>query len=693
MKFTPIFVMTLSTVLLSSACGGGGNNTSSSTPPSGAVPPSPTPAPSSKTECAMIPEAGQTKPAGWDDAVDFSATQTLRKNVMGNIEGEIRFLQSNLVYPKRNNAESRPHLTAHRSALLLYRPTLDNLSGLSIRITRANGESVDIALSHPFDLAKSDQGSARATDTVVFSKCSWSATVPWQYIEPGMSLTLTAASGETGEIRNTGFEFGPPADIILQSLDIGILTEPSNNPNIHLWTDTNQGERNRLVNDYFQKIPVSQITSAEYAPVYIPEVLLVNGTRYTEKSADTTFDPYEGDLIDLLGRDVFAQGIVRANSGSLYSQPLDFSGDGFFNSVTRPLRMTTLTTMVGNYTNASSGYAQIQVHGYHMAKNGIYLADTKGNELTHEMGHELRIKGHYPGDIESIHSLDSGWHYDLVKQRTIGNLRWHQRGTVEIPSGHSRAAFDPTGHAYNTDAMGGAEVSGTVSELTQHTPFSAKIIQEELTRTAGRISPSNSENFERWDQSSQKYVDWNPDVPMPDKTGIPVTTLVGLFHPSRADGIIYPPMYSNWGNVFSKQKVEMTDPNTSDQCILRLSESNGANTDYRLTNEITSSRLYYNKFHLNLDSARDWQDATLMCRGNDHASAYKVLSSIALPQAPTIRPAITVGREKGFAAEKASGSESVEKVSLKFSPNTNEIPSVLAQHLKANTPLDISAPR
>lgn len=614
--------------LLLSACSGGGGNEPVTVP---ALPPAPPPPPAPTNVCPDVPGSA---PAGWADALDFTGSLPLRENVDGAAGGEVSFLQSIKVFPKRRANERRPHLTMHRSALLLYRPEANDVESVTARIRRGDGDVLSLDLAHPFDIPDTDQVVVEGRPQVRYSKCSWTARVPWDFIEPGMSLELDA-DGRTGEIPAAGFTVDAPHELIAHNLEIGMLVRPEANSFRHLWTADAPDMRDVLAPDYFQKLPISRFTVAEYEPVYFPEVVLQDGTRYTDKSADTTADVFRGDMRELVANRLVGTAINNANVGSIVSA-------GSSEQAPRPERHTTIYTAVGRYTDPVTGDGIIVSHGRTGGVGKLTLQDTARNEYTHEYGHDFELV-HYPDGIEAIHSVEGGWGFDLANNVFIGALKWEAIAMVtSLPVGVSRAPFQDA-YAFNTDPMASGEPNGNTSLFTLHTANSARLIQDHLFSRSGRYNQA-ARRYEIWDRGLSRWVARNESHPRPEERGVPVMTVVGLYDPDgELPAFIYPALYGNYGNVFSANEILMTSPDLNQTCRIRFAAADGSRETFPLADTRFDPDVS-NKFHINLAQAASIQRAELYCRAPDGTDQLLASRDFDPPQGQ-LRPPLTLGPE------------------------------------------------
>lgn len=145
----------------------------------------------------------------------------------------------------------------------------------------------------------------------------WSGVIPWQYIFPGVSFEFQA--GALAGVY-TSPDIGAPGEVLIHTIDIGMLT-----PNRQEFSFQYDDDYHR---QYFQQIPASRLIINEYEPVFWQEIMMPDGTLYTDHSSDTG-GVYDGDLRQRIGKELISLGINNANYG-IYSSP--GTGEGGLNN-------------------------------------------------------------------------------------------------------------------------------------------------------------------------------------------------------------------------------------------------------------------------------------------------------------------------------------------------------------------------
>lgn len=580
------------------------------------------------------PPSPPAKPDYWERAVDYTANLAIAPNLVGDLKGGVAFVQNTLVGPNRADMK-RPLLVTDRAAYLLFFPQAEDHRKLEAIIDDGGGETLTLQLNRPEHGAQSDFNNMDGRPAVVFSKRAWNAVIPWNFMRPGMSMTLRNHDGVEGRLPASTFEFGAPIELVTQHIELGMLLEPSEVP-VNKWTRPGQNISPELALNYFQMVPIAKFVAAQYLPIHLPKVVLPNGNVYTNRSSYTEAGVYKGDMRENIAKGLMSTGINNANVGVTSSH----GGD---QSQPRPYRQTTVHTSAGIYTGKDKQGNEIPqkvVHGLSGGGGQLTLQNTTGNEFSHEYGHDHGL-GHYPGGSLSAHRRDGAWGFDLFKHRLIGNLDWNgKRAESNLP------------YTFGKDAMAGGAPMGPVSVFTLHTPFSLMQIQDKITEQSGVLASEHSSGYARWDAGKQAMIPSTVDTPRPDKIGVPVVTLVGFYDPDpkhEMPSFIYPALYGNWGNVFTPSTIEAHDSELAkSRCWLEVADQNGQTLRFPLQDKRIKPSLM-NQFHVNLPASIRFSRAAVRFRQDGGGDLVLDAREIAPPHGDLPDPVI-VGREHGFTA-------------------------------------------
>jgi len=316
----------------------------------------------------------------------------------------------------------------------------------------------------------------------------WSAVVPWQYVYPGISFQFQA--GTAIGVYNDP-DIGAPGELLLHTIDIGMLT-PNRQEFLFQYSD----EYHR---QYYQQIPASRLIVNVYEPAHWSEIMLPDGTFYTDHSSDEG-GIYSGDLREMIGKELISLGINNANYGIHSSSGI--GGNGLNNRFAAA--QLTAHNSVGNYINGQV------VHGLSGGAGMVTLAKSVGNEFSHEVGHNYGL-GHYPNRFDgSIHrsaeNINSTWGWDSNKNTFIPNFEKSQSGASACYDNKCQQPFD--GHRFGADAMaGGGPLYASTNAFTLYTPYAHDVIQKFLE---GKIvfDKDSSTGARKWNEKTKSMEEW-----------------------------------------------------------------------------------------------------------------------------------------------------------------------------------------
>jgi len=553
-------------------------------------------------------------------------TRAIRNDLSGTLQGMVQFVQSHSVNPNNNDSQNHPDVVAQRQAMLLFTPANETAGGYTVT-ARLNGEELGrLELNHPNLLPKSDYANTDGRSDVVYSKRAFHGVLPWNWMNPGLSLTFSD-DVTSGTLAAQNIEFGAPAELVLHNIRLGLLTDPPRSENHKLIT-----EAVKYTTDYFQTIPVSKLVNAHYQEMKLDKVIIASGKIYDQISDDNG-DVYSGDMRQNVAKEQISTGINEANWGRSSTA----------NRESNP-QLTARITM-----HHAQGYYQngVQAHGLSGGAGIGTLYSSHGNELSHELGHNYGL-GHYPGrngnDVYwAAHHADSGWGYIAHRNRMRANLHWNadNTGITVVDSIKSNEVFANT-YSYNKDAMSGGSVVSAYSAYTHHTGYSANKIQHWM-QPKWIADTQFSSGFKKWQDNQFVEANTAGQYRVPKKVGVPVVTLLGGYDPNvgQQKAVLYPAFVSNYGNVYDLAQANIS----TNECGMDVRFGNGQTDKIALHGSRVQSG-YINKFHINLEAARQPQSATLYCHQN---GVKNVLASVSLPaQLPELQAAVIVGEEYGF---------------------------------------------
>ena len=482
----------------------------------------------------------------------------------------------------------------------------------------------------------------------------WSAKISKEHVNPRMSLVFQ--NGEAiGSIPEV--EVGAPTELVLHTVDIGMLVEPRG---VLRFSDNTECQES-----YFQAIPVSRLIVTQYEPVHFKEIVLSDNTTYTTHSADEG-SVYKGDMREDIGKGLISTGINMANYGihSTFGPSKTANASPYYRSA----NWYTIHNSRGKYANG------VQVHGLSGGGTVVTILKTcmpNKNEQSHEIGHNWA--GHYPnGFFGSVHRpseyFGSSWGWNSDFNLFLPNFRKTVSGDPQCLCKTNKKTGAKTdckcqesffGHKFGKDAMagGGGAMYPSISYFTMHTPFMMYRIQNG-NGTGNNGEGRGLEKFANWDRNSETgMVKWDPDckcmkpwseTPVnrgegkkaltdsrnfedlprkPVEQGVAVATLVGFYDPELTmRTYIYPAMHGSYGNVFASNSEEDINNLSENGCYASVTNANGDEKKFLLKdvrqagkNKNGETGKNMNKFHINVAEAFEPTSVKIYCRGQEIA--------------------------------------------------------------------------
>ncbi|MEZ9523933.1 M66 family metalloprotease [Enterovibrio norvegicus] len=473
--------------------------------------------------------------------LSYNDSRDAQNHLLGNLRGHVNFAQTHTsVMPNGNDDLRHPNLVMDRAAQLLVTPSQYGIHQMWVDVSVEGVHMGRFPMQPPSALADTDQIKTERSK-VVFSHHAWSFPLNWEWMKPGLSLSFSDNRGREGALSSDMLVFGGAPEMVIQNIDIGMLVEPRDRYDMIDRMPT-------LATDYFQKIPVSKLVMADYTPIHLRKVTLPNGKVYTKASEYETPGWHGGDMREYIGKRLFSIGINNANFGVT-----DTAGGNA--SWPRPFSHITAHNSRGKYLakDPDTGVIASKVvqHGGSGGGGIVTLDATRGNEWSHELGHNFG-RGHHPQGY-SVHDMESGWGWDARYNRFIGNLHW-TADPITVDNTNSGESVPPFAGEFRfmREAMGGGEgaLTGLISNYTLEHPIAARVTQDWFNRS-NNLDMNSSTGFVQWDQYSQHYAEVESDFAKPTAKGVPVITVLGIYDPAELNpSQIYPLVYSNYGNLF-----------------------------------------------------------------------------------------------------------------------------------------------
>lgn len=339
-------------------------------------------------------------------------------------------------------------------------------------------------------------------NAITYASNTWSGVLPAAWVAPGLSLEIRQGNLSG---RLTGLKVGAPSQLLIHTIDIGMLTTPRGK-----FEFAKDPEAHR---EYFQTVPTSLLIVSQYAPLSLSEVMMPTGTLLKD------FDESEGgwhtgNMRQSIGKELISHGIDNANYG-LNST----AGQGERSHPYVAAQLAAHSSR-GKYANG------IQVHGGSGGGGIVTLDSTLGNEFSHEVGHNYGL-GHYVDGFKgSVHrsadNINSTWGWDADKNRFIPNFFPTRSGKDTCLDNECQAPFD--GRSFGNDAMAGGSPYSGFNRFTLYTPNTAAIIQRFLESKAV-FDASSPTGFSKWNDSTSRMEPYSHRIEVSRETTAPVKDL------------------------------------------------------------------------------------------------------------------------------------------------------------------------
>lgn len=340
-----------------------------------------------------------------------------------------------------------------------------------------------------------NQGLMYATDT-------WSGVLPAEWIVPGISLQIRQGD-LSGEL--TDLQVGARSELLIHTIDVGMLVPPR---------DQFEFAKDRTAHrEYFQTVPTSRMIVSQYAPLFLREVMLPNGTLLMEHDPSKG-DWHNGTMRQSISKELISLGIDNANYG------INSSAGAGEDSHPYVAAQLTAHNSQGRYANG------IVVHGGSGGGGIVTLDESIGNELSHEVGHNYGL-GHFVGGFQgSVHrsadQINSTWGWDADKNRFLPNFSPLPSGKDACLEGHCQSPFD--GRTFGLDAMAGGAPLSRFNRFTLYTPNSATIIQKFFESKA--VFDANSPTgFTKWNAETGEMEPYRHKIDVAEQITAPVSDL------------------------------------------------------------------------------------------------------------------------------------------------------------------------
>ncbi|MEC6907235.1 M66 family metalloprotease [Photobacterium piscicola] len=526
------------------------------------------------------------------DAYGFIDEQPITNHLSGDFAAQIRFIQNQTAEPFGNDEKEQQRIVSQREALLVVTPMAnDEPKSVELKIFKDGVLLETRQMTNPLQILESDRANHDDRKDVVYSKRSFTTVLPWNWVEKGLSLQFSTYSGLSGELTADRIDFAAPAHLDLPMIRIGMLTEPPAAKPLELQTA-------HYGSELFQRFPLASMTISNYLPIKLDKVVMSNGdikTKYSEYAAPGI---HSGDMREDITKSLIQLGIANANYGVASSGASQWQADNYPAIV--------IGHSVGRYKN-DKGNIGDYTHGLSGGNGMVLLADTTGNEVTHEIGHALSM-GHYPGGhVNATHGATTGWGYDAYRGYMADNLNWWSKVNGDYGYGDIMVTPYKTHYGYGADPMGGGGFDSSTSSYPLFTGYSSKRIQHYL-ETKDYLDTTATSGYSHWNTIEQQFEAVSTTTKLkPIAQGVDVMTVVGFYDPQQTNtSYIYPALYGSSGNVY-----ELPQP-VAGQCWATVTYSDNSQQVIGLDGSRKNSGLS-NKLHFNLARDRVPKTVTIDC--------------------------------------------------------------------------------
>lgn len=526
------------------------------------------------------------------DAHGFIDDQPIVNHLNGDLAAQIRFIQNQTAEPSGNDEKDQQRIVSQREALLVLTPMLNHEpKSIELKIYKDGVLLESRQMTNPLQILESDRAKQDDRKDVVYSKRSFTTVLPWNWVEQGLSLQFETYNGLRGELAADDIDFAAPAHLDLPMIRIGMLTEPPAAKPLELKTA-------HYGSELFQRFPLASMTFSHYLPIKLDKIVMSNGDIKTEYSDYASPGVHSGDMREDITKSLIQLGIANANYGVASSGASQWQADNYPAIV--------IGHSIGRYKN-DKGEVGNYTHGLSGGNGMVLLADTTGNEVTHEIGHALSM-GHYPGGYaNATHGATTGWGYDAYRGYMADNLNWWSNVEGEYGYGDIMVTPYKTHYGYGTDPMGGGGFDSSTSSYPLFTGYSSKRIQHYL-ESKDYLDATSASGYSHWNAVTQQFEAVATTTKLtPVQQGVDVMTVVGFYDPQQTNtSYIYPALYGSSGNVY-----DLPQP-VAGQCWATVTY--GDNTQQIIGLEGTRKNGgLSNKLHFNLARDRNPQTVTVEC--------------------------------------------------------------------------------
>ncbi|EHN69070.1 M66 family metalloprotease [Aliivibrio fischeri] len=386
---------------------------------------------------------------------------------------------------------------------------------------------------------------------VAYSDKAYTVALPAEVMQPGLTLTFSTNEGQEGLL--TDIKLGANTNFIINAVDIGLLTEPRNAFSF--------AKERELQRQYFQNIQVSKLTVNPYESIHFPEIMLPDG-RLLQDVDPSKADGYGSDSHYRVARELVSAGINSANYGVNSSNVRNATAwniDNPYHAV-----QVTVNMSVGKYSGGLINHGML---GSYVGVASV--ANSTGNEFSHEVGHEFGVGAHYPGGFNgAVHNRsterNSAWGWDANKNLFIPNFTREANNQSMCAEGGCAEPF--AGHMFGKGTMsGGWPLYPSQNAYTLLAPYESSVFQDAMESKAN-FDLNSPTGYSKWDHETQSMAPWTYSVN--DDLGRLLTTIsdTDSLHEFGAEDTKLQELYAtynlihfNMGNGYWARDIHLTN--------------------------------------------------------------------------------------------------------------------------------------
>ncbi|MDR0279498.1 MAG: M66 family metalloprotease [Paucimonas sp.] len=437
--------------------------------------------------------------------------QPLKDDLRGSLQGSVLCAQTSII-PSRASAlpdDPHPRLVAQRDTLVMFKPQGDEtLPFITLQVIAADGALLYSAPMNPPSALPQvgDGGLTSGGKQIVYGDNFWTYRLPWCCIVPGIRLLFGSAlrSGYYYDV-----DVGAPGELVIHTIDLGMLTAPQD-----MFTSFS-ADRQR---QFFQQTPCSRLVVNIYEPVHLKEIVMPDGTQYTDRSTGgPAAGSTTGDLRQRIGKELVGLGIHNANLG-IYSSP--GIGEGGLNKHQVASQLVGQSS-VGVYTEGVVVHGKFGGGGIFIAKGYTGSDFSQPAVLAFSSGATASFKN-------SIHrsagNPNSTWGWDSDNNVFLPNFEKKVTGAVSSWGDEGQAPFH--GHCFGLDVVaGGWTLYPAALAYPLLTPYTlnkvqsaieSRVVFDKASKTGYSLWSEKTRSMEPW----AEFVCFNPTQGPVDEAGM-----------------------------------------------------------------------------------------------------------------------------------------------------------------------------